>query len=59
MRNGERYSDVVEEAKEGEEEKRKLEVDGSVTGCSLRGSHSHLCGVSTRLVQAAPQLRLE
>ncbi len=48
MRDEECYSDAEEEAKEGEKEKRKLEVDGysGWTRCGLRGSHSHLCGVS-------------
>lgn len=48
MRDEECYSDVEEEAKKGEELKRKLEDDGysGWTRCGLHGSHSHQCGVS-------------
>lgn len=38
------YSDAAE-AKEGEKKKKQV-VDGQMTRCRCRGSHSHLCGIS-------------
>lgn len=57
VRDGERFGDVKEEAKGGEEEKARG-VMGRWTRGRLRRSHSHLCGISAG-VETAPQLRLE
>lgn len=60
MKDGECYSDVDEEAKEGRSKRR--ERLQQMKRCGLHGSRSHLCvcgGGGSRRVKTAPQLRLE